>query len=158
MKRMIRKTIEAYGTEDATIEAALVILAQRMKKRGAYVGTPSAVRDYLRLTLMALEVEAFWGVFLDSQNRVLAVRELSRGTLTTTSVHAREVVKVALAEHAASIIFAHNHPSGLAEPSRADEVLTMSLKQALALVDVKVLDHFVVGGTALMSFAERGLL
>jgi DNA repair protein RadC len=98
------------------------------------------------------------GVFLDAQNRVLAVEELFRGTLTQTSVYPREVVKRALHHNAAALIFAHNHPSGIAEPSRSDEALTQALKHALALVDVKVLDHFVVGAGAAMSFAERGLL
>jgi DNA repair protein RadC len=97
-------------------------------------------------------------VFLDAQNRVLGVEELFRGTLTQTSVFPREVVKRALHYNAAAVIFAHNHPSGVAEPSRADEALTQTLKQTLALVDVKVLDHFVIGTDSAMSFAERGLL
>ena len=97
-------------------------------------------------------------LFLDAQNRVITYEELFRGTLTQTSVFPREVVKRALKSNAAAVVFAHNHPSGLAEPSRADEVLTQALKQALALVDVKVLDHFIVGGSSAMSFAERGLL
>ena len=98
------------------------------------------------------------GVFLDAQNRVLTDEELFRGTLTQTSVYHREVFKLALYHNAACIIFAHNHPSGLAEPSRADEALTQTLKQSLALVDIKVLDHFVIGADCAMSFAERGLL
>jgi DNA repair protein RadC len=102
--------------------------------------------------------EVFVGVFLDAQNRVVAVEELFRGTLTQTSVYPREIVKRALHHNAASTIFAHNHPSGVAEPSRADELLTQTLRHALGLVDVKVLDHFVVGADAAMSFAERGLL
>lgn len=120
--------------------------------------SPEAVRDYLRLTLAPLPYEAFMGLFLDSQNRLLAARELFRGTLSQTSVYPREVVKAALAENAAGVIFAHNHPSGVAEPSRADELLTSSLKQALALVDIRTLDHFVVAGSRVVSFAERGLL
>ena len=100
----------------------------------------------------------FVGVFLDAQNRVIAVEQLFRGTLTQTSVYPREVVKRALHYNAAAMIFAHNHPSGVAEPSRADEMLTVALAQALALVEVKVLDHFVVGSDSAMSFAERGLL
>ena len=102
--------------------------------------------------------EVFVGLFLDSQNRLLAAEELFRGTLAQTSVYPREVVKAALARNAAAMIFAHNHPSGVAEPSRADELLTQALKQALALVDVRTLDHFVVAGGGLTSFAERGLL
>ena len=98
------------------------------------------------------------GVFLDAQNRLIAAQELFSGTLTQTSVYPREVVKIALRHNAASVIFAHNHPSGVAEPSLADEVLTQALKQALALVDVRVLDHFIVGQGATLSFAEHGLL
>jgi DNA repair protein RadC len=97
-------------------------------------------------------------LFLDAQNRVIATEELFSGTLTQTSVYPREVVKRALHHNAAAVIFAHNHPSGVAEPSRADELLTKALKEALALVDVKVLDHFVVAGNVAVSFAERGLL
>jgi DNA repair protein RadC len=97
-------------------------------------------------------------LFLDAQNRVIDSEELFRGTLTQTSVYPREVVKRALRFNAGAVIFAHNHPSGVAEASRADELLTLSLKQALALVDIKVLDHFVVGGNVVMSFAEKGLL
>jgi DNA repair protein RadC len=100
----------------------------------------------------------FVGVFLDAQNRVLAVEELFRGTLTQTSVYPREVVKRALHHNAGALNFAHNHPSGVAEPSRADEALTQALKQALALIEVRVLDHFVIGAGGAMSFAERGLL
>ena len=126
--------------------------------RGAALSSPHAVRDYLRLKLQGRPHEVFLAVFLDAQNRVLAVEELFRGTLTQTSVFPREIVKRALHFNAAAVIFAHNHPSGVAEPSRADEALTQTLKHTLALVDVKVLDHFVVGGDVAMSFAERGLL
>ena len=108
--------------------------------------------------LAALEHEVFVGLFLDSQHRLIADRELFRGTLAQTSVYPREVVKSALALNAAAVIFAHNHPSGVAEPSRADELLTQSLKAALQLVDVRTLDHFVVAGAHVVSFAERGLL
>jgi DNA repair protein RadC len=104
------------------------------------------------------EHESFVVLFLDAQNRLIVSEELFRGTLTQTSVYPREIVKEALRKNAASVIFSHNHPSGVAEPSRADELLTNSLKQALALVDVKVLDHFIVAGAAILSFAERGLL
>jgi len=122
------------------------------------LSSPAAVRDFLRVTLEGREYETFLVVFLDAQNRVLASEEMFRGTLTQTSVFPREIVKRALALNAAALIFAHNHPSGVAEPSRADEALTQTLKHTLALVDVKVLDHFVVGSGAAMSFAERGLL
>jgi DNA repair protein RadC len=120
--------------------------------------SPQAVRDYLRLALAARPYEVFVGIFLDSQNRLLAAEELFRGTLAQTSVYPREVVKAALARNAAAMIFAHNHPSGVAEPSRADELLTQALKQALSLVDVRTLDHFVVAGGKLVSLAERGLM
>jgi DNA repair protein RadC len=116
------------------------------------------VRDYLRTKLAHFEHEVFVTILLDSQHRLLQYLELFRGTLAQTSVYPREVVKVALTHNAAALIFAHNHPSGVAEPSRADELLTQALKQALALVDVRVLDHFVVAGADTVSFAERGLL
>ena len=132
-------------------------LTEQARERDALV-SPQAVRDYLRLTLAARHCEVFVGLFLDSQNRVLAAEELFRGTLAQTSVYPREVVKAALAHNAAAMIFAHNHPSGVAEPSRADELLTQALKQALALVDIRTLDHFVVAGGQITSFAERGLL
>jgi len=120
--------------------------------------SPDAVRDYLRLCLSALPYEAFIALFLDSQHRLVVADELFRGTLAQTSVYPREVVKAALACNAAAVIFAHNHPSGVAEPSRADELLTVALKQALALVDIRTLDHFIVAGHRVVSFAERGLL
>ena len=141
----------------AVMEVARRALKETMS-RGNALSSPRVVRDFLRLKLQNRPHEVFIAVFLDAQNRVLAVEELFRGTLTQTSVYPREVVKRALYHNAAALIFAHNHPSGVAEPSRSDETLTQALKQALALVDVKVLDHFVIGGGAAMSFAERGLL
>jgi DNA repair protein RadC len=146
-----------YVQLQAVLEMARRALREKLD-RGAALASPQAVRDYLRLKLQELPHEVFLGVFLDAQNRVLAVEELSRGTLTQTSVYPREVVKLALHHNAAALIFAHNHPSGIAEPSRSDEALTGALRQALALVDVKVLDHFIVGAGTAMSFAERGLL
>jgi DNA repair protein RadC len=144
-------------TQDETIRRALHILETRMRD-APVLSSPETVRSYLRLSLHDRGHEVFVCVFLDSQHRVIACDELFRGTLAQTSVYPREVVKAALAHNAAAVIFAHNHPSGIAEPSRADELLTQSLKQALALVDVRTLDHFVVGGAHLVSFAERGLL
>jgi len=132
-------------------------LREELKHSDA-LSSPSMVRDYLRLMLAGKEHEVFVMLFLDAQNRVIDAEELFRGTLTQTSVYPREVVKAALRQNAAAVIFAHNHPSGVAEPSHADQILTQSLKQALALVDVKVLDHFIVAGTSTLSFAERGLL
>jgi DNA repair protein RadC len=146
-----------YAQLQAVLEMGRRALREQID-RGAALGSPRAVRDYLRLKLQGRPHEVFVGVFLDAQNRVLAIEELFRGTLTQTSVFPREIVKRALHHNAAALIFAHNHPSGVAEPSRADEALTQTLKHTLALVDVKVLDHFVVGGDAAMSFAERGLL
>lgn len=126
--------------------------------RDCVLSAPDTVRDYLRLHFAGQEHESFVGLFLDAQHRLLAIHDLFRGTLTQTSVYPREVVKVALKENAAAVILAHNHPSGIAEPSHADRNLTQALKSALALVDVKVLDHFVVAGSEVVSFAERGLL
>lgn len=127
-------------------------------RTGVNLSSPVAVRDFLRLQLQNRQVEVFVGIFLDAQNRVIEVEELFSGTLTQTSVFPREVVRRALHHNAAGMIFAHNHPSGVAEPSHADETLTQALKQALALVDVRVLDHFIIGKGATLSFAERGLL
>lgn len=141
----------------ASIELAGRVLRERLSTPNA-LNSPAAVRDYLRLKLGALEYEVFMCIFLDAQNRVIAAQEMFRGTLTQTSVYPREVVKAALRFNAAALVFAHNHPSGIAEPSRADETLTATLKRALALVDVGVLDHFVIGRDSVMSFAERGLL
>jgi len=146
-----------YAQVQAVLEMSRRALRETLD-RGAALSSPQTVRDYLRLKLQGKAHEIFIAVFLDAQNRALAVEELFRGTLTQTSVFPREIVKRALHYNAAAVIFAHNHPSGVAEPSRADEALTQTLKHTLALVDVKVLDHFVIGGDAAMSFAERGLL
>ena len=141
----------------ASVELTRRMLAEEIR-HGNVLTSPEAVRDYLRLSISALPHETFLVLFLDSQHRLLAADELFRGTLAQTSVYPREVVKAALARNAAAVIFAHNHPSGVAEPSRADELLTQALKQALALVDIRTLDHFVVAGRRVVSFAERGLL
>ena len=146
-----------YSQLQAVLEMARRALAETLRASDA-LGSPAAVRDYLRLTLANREHEVFVAVLLDAQNRILACEELFRGTLTQTSVYPREVVKCALGHNAAAVILAHNHPSGVAEPSHADQVLTQALKQALALVDIKVLDHFIVAGGAALSFAERGLI
>lgn len=126
--------------------------------RECVLTSPGSVRDYLRLVFAGQEYESFVVLFLDAQNRLIEANELFRGTLTQTSVYPREIVKEALRQNAAAVIFAHNHPSGIPEPSKADEMLTTCLKQALSLVDVKVLDHFIVAGPATLSFAEQGLL
>lgn len=146
-----------YSQLQAVLEMARRVLRETLRS-GDALGSPGAVRDFLRLTLAGRDHEVFICVLLDAQNRVTHVEELFRGTLTQTSVYPREVVKCALARNAAAIIFAHNHPSGVAEPSHADQVLTQTLKSALALVDIKVLDHFIVAGGSALSFAERGLL
>lgn len=146
-----------YAQLQAVLEMARRALAEEMRF-GDALSSPAAVRDYLRLRLEGLAHEVFMAVYLDAQNRVLAAEELFRGTLTQTSVYPREVVKRALAHNAGGIILAHNHPSGVAEPSQADRWLTDQLKHALALVDVKVLDHFIVAGGRGVSFAERGWL
>ena len=154
--------VRGVGPAKCAELATVVELARRSLSEEAHIrdalASPQAVRDYLRLLLAARPYEVFVGLFLDSQNRLLAADELFRGTLAQTSVYPREVVKAALARNAAAMIFAHNHPSGVAEPSRADELLTQALKQALALVDIRTLDHFIVADGRLTSFAERGLL
>ena len=136
---MRRSLLQTLGTRDVLTE-------------------PDRVREDLLLTLSGRTREVFVVIFMDAQNRVIASEELFQGTLTQTSVYPREVVRRVLALNAASVIFAHNHPSGVAEPSHADQALTKALKSALALVDVAVLDHFVVAGAGAVSFAERGLL
>lgn len=144
-------------SEDRIMARAAKILEKRMVHK-EILNTPNAVKDYLRTKIGARDYEVFVGLFLDAQNRLIASEELFRGTLTQTSVFPREVVKRALHHNAAGIMFAHNHPSGVAEPSHADENLTQALKEALILVDVRVLDHFVIAANASLSFAERGLL
>ena len=141
----------------AIFEMSRRALQEQMRERDTLT-SPQAVRDYLKLKLGSLQREVFLVLFLDAQNRVVATEELFAGTLTQTSVYPRELVKRALHHNAAAVIFAHNHPSGVAEPGGADELLTKALKEALALMDVRVLDHFVVAGNASVSFAERGRL
>ncbi len=127
-------------------------------RRECVLNAPAAVRDCLRIHFAGREYESFVAMFLDAQHRLISTNELFRGTLNQTSVYPREVVKGALRENAAAVIFAHNHPSGVADPSQSDRLLTTALKDALSLVDVRVLDHFVVAGVEVVSFAERGLL
>ncbi|MEY4563914.1 MAG: hypothetical protein RLZZ618_3191 [Pseudomonadota bacterium] len=141
----------------AVLELARRALAQPLTERALF-DAPSRVKDYLRLQLGGRHHEVFAVLFLDAQNRLICMEEMFRGTLTQTSVYPREVVKRSLELRAAAVVLAHNHPSGLAEPSRADEYLTQTLKTALALVDVRVLDHLVVGASEVVSFAERGLI
>jgi DNA repair protein RadC len=141
----------------AAIELARRAMREELSERPELT-SPGAVRDYLRLALGRREHEVFVCIWLDAQHKVIGLEEPFRGTLTQTSVYPREIVKKALARNAAAVIFAHNHPSGVAQPSQADELLTRNLKEALALVEVKVLDHFIVAGNQAISFAERGLL
>jgi len=154
--------VKGLGAAKAAQLAAVIELARRSLREGLKSGSaltsPGAVRDYLRLALAARQHEVFVALFLDAQHRVTGSAELFQGTLTQTSVYPREVVKAALAANAAAVIFAHNHPSGVAQPSQADELLTRQLREALALVEVRVLDHFIVAGNQTLSFAERGLL
>ena len=162
LERIATENVKGLGTAKraqfaAAIELARRSLAEPMKKRSA-LSSPGAVRDYLRLALAAKPHEVFVCIWLDAQHRVIECVEAFRGTLTQTSVYPREIVKAALAANAAAVIFAHNHPSGAAQPSQADELLTRNLREALALVEVKVLDHFIVAGAQAISFAERGLL
>jgi DNA repair protein RadC len=156
------ETIKGLGPAKRAQFAAAIELARRSLqeklKENAALTSPGAVRDYLRLRLASRKEEAFVCIWLDAQHRAIDIEEPFRGTLTQTSVYPREIVKAALRMNAAAVIFAHNHPSGVAQPSQADELLTRNLKEALALVEIKVLDHFIVAGNQAISFAERGLL
>lgn len=143
--------------DDEIIAKALSILETRLQK-GPVMDSPRAVKEFLILKMAGLEYEQFSVMFLNSQNYLIDYVDLFRGSLAQTSVYPREVAKLALQFNASSVVFAHNHPSGQPEPSRADESLTKSLKSTLQLIDVRVLDHIVVGGITTVSFAERGLL
>lgn len=146
-----------YVQLQAVLEMSRRALQEEMRS-GDVLTSPRAVRDYLQLLLRARQQEVFIALFLDAQHRVIASEELFQGTLTQTSVYPREVVKRTLHHNAAAVIFAHNHPSGVAEPSQSDQMLTDVLKQALQLVDVRVLDHFIVAGAGCLSFAEKGMV
>lgn len=153
--------VATYTTHPALAAAKELFvrcIRERMEEEDLCFSSPETTRAFLCSKIGHLEHESFWCLWLDAQNRLIVAEELFRGTITQTSVYPREVVKRALAVNAAAVTFAHNHPSGVAEPSRADETLTTTLKQALALVDVRMLDHFVVAGTHATSFAERGLI
>lgn len=146
-------------TDKQVMARARSILKARLTHSHNLLSSTPVVREYLQFGLAELQHEVFFVLFLDTQNRLIASEELFRGTLTQTSVYPREVVKRALHHNAAAVILAHNHPSGCCKPSRADEVVTYSLKQALQLVDIQVLDHFIVAGEKIpLSFAERGLI
>ncbi|MBJ7309072.1 DNA repair protein RadC [Rugamonas sp. CCM 8940] len=145
----------------AQLQAVMELARRAIEEQlscGHTLSSPQAVKEYLRLVFSGKGCESFYVLFLDVKNRLIAARELFRGTLTHTSVYPREVVKEALACNAASVMLAHNHPSGTPEPSESDLLLTRALVQALALVDVRILDHFVVAGHRVHSFAEHGQL
>jgi len=144
--------------EDWIVQQAIVLLERRVFKAGPHLERPAAVRDYLRLKLVAEPNEIFVVVFMNSMHDVLAVEPMFHGTINATSVYPRVVLQRALQLNAAAVIFAHQHPSGTTEPSNADRLLTEQLKTALALIDVRVLDHFVIGQGTPYSFAESGLL
>ena len=146
-----------FSQLQAVVEMTRRSLAEALVARPLF-DSPGAVRDYLKLSIGSKGHEVFFALFLDAQHRLLAADELFRGTLAQTSVYPREVVKRALEVNAAAIVFAHNHPSGVAEPSRADEMLTDTLRHALDLVDIRTLDHFIVAGSTVYSFSEHGKL
>src|SRR3990167_233458 len=145
-------------SEEDTIQRALSILEFRLRTPEHYFTKPADTRAYLKLKFSGLEHESFRVLFLDNQHGLISCEELSRGTIDGASVYPREVVKAALKFNAAAVIFSHNNPSGICEPSQADKHITKRLSDALGLVDIRVLDHIVVGGTETCSFAERGLL
>ena len=146
-----------FAQLQAVMELARRAILEEIKS-GQTLGSPHAVKDYLRIIFHGKTFEAFHVLFLDVKNRLIASKEMFRGTLTHTSVYPREVVKAALDCNAASVMLAHNHPSGTPDPSESDLVLTRALMQALALVDIRILDHFVVAGHRIHSFAEHGQL
>ncbi|MEO7337297.1 MAG: DNA repair protein RadC [Caldimonas sp.] len=156
---MVRDVAGAYRPAGVTevLRAAQRMLSEQILGREVLT-SPQGVRDFLRVRLGGLEHEVFAVLMLDAQHRLIEYVELFRGTVSQTSVYPREVVKEALSRNAAAVLLVHNHPSGSPEPSRADEFLTQTLKSALSLVDVRVLDHLIVGGAEVLSFAERGLV
>jgi len=145
--------------DDDTIQSAIAILDRRLRTTDdVFISNPEDTRHYLSLKLAEREAEVFCVMFLTNRHRVIACEEMFQGTIDGASVHPREVVKRALQLNAAAVCLAHNHPSGVSEPSRADEAITRRLRDALALVDICVLDHLIVGGQEITSLAERGLL
>lgn len=151
-------TTAQQTSEDRAIYRAMYLLKERLRKPGESFNSPSEVRKYLTLKLACEDSEQFMVMFLDAQHRLIEAETMFYGTLTQTSVYPREVVKRVLYHNAAAVLLAHNHPSGVAEPSMADRMLTDVLKQTLSLVDVRILDHFIVAGSEVLSFAEHGLL
>ncbi len=149
--------IAKYTQLQAVLEMSRRALGETLKNGNA-LNSPKLVRDFLRLSLANKQHEVFIGIFLDAKNHTISTEELFSGTLTQASVYPREVIKRALHHNAAAIIFAHNHPSGNTSPSHADKELTQTLKQALTLIDVKVLDHFIIANGSILSFAEHNLI
>lgn len=162
--KSVKPSSETYATdttleqENHLIAEAMHLLYARLQTRNQTLTSATATRDYLRLQLSERQQEVFCCLFLDNYHRLIEYQELFVGTIDGCSVYPREVVKSALKINAAAVIFAHNHPSGVAEPSVADERITERLKEALALIDIRVLDHLIVGDSSVVSFAERGLL
>ena len=159
-----RPALRDAGLTQREVNALLVAMEltrrhySQLMQTGTYLNNPRATKDYVHMRLRDLEHEIFSVIYLDNRNRVLSMQELFRGTIDGASVHVREVVKEALARNAAAMVLVHNHPSGVAEPSHADELITKRIKQAVSLVDIRLLDHLVVGDGVTESFAERGLL
>ena len=149
---------EISPTTQRTIRRALTLLERQLREPGVAFTSSQAVRDWLRLQLATLEREVFMVIFLDNQHRLIAHETLFTGTINRTEVHPREVIKRALHHNAAAVVLAHNHPSGEVTPSKADRLITERLVQALGLVDIRVPDHLIVGGSQVFSFAEHGLL
>ena len=149
---------QPISAEQLIQEAKEILRTMLARSSDLSFASPSDVRNFLKLTLAPREREIFACMFLDNRHRMIAFGELFQGTIDGASVHPREVVKSALAHNAAAVILAHNHPSGVAEPSQADQRITQRLQEALALVDIRVLDHFVIGAGEPVSFAESGLL
>jgi len=156
---LMREAAGAYlaVSDDIVISTALKLLAQRVAK-GSLLSSPNAVKNYLRLRFADLQHEVFCLLYVDNRNRLIACEDLFRGTIDGATVHPREVVKAALRHNAAGVLIAHNHPSGVAEPSQADELITRRLKTALDYVDIRVIDHLVVSAGEAVSMAERGTL
>jgi DNA repair protein RadC len=148
----------AYSTSEEVIDAAKSIMESMMKQRDVTLTSPGLVRQYLSTLIGRKEHEVFYMLYLDSQNRLIASEELFRGTIDGASVYPREVVKAVLKHNAAACLMAHNHPSGVSDPSESDKNITKRLKSALELIDVRVLDHIIVGDAESFSFAEQGLL
>ena len=157
MRKRLREPFKHPVSDDDIIKEALKCLKKRFRK-GKLITTPAETIDYLQLKLAEREYEVFCVMYLDNRHRLLCFEELFRGTVDSSHVYPREIVKLALQHNAAAVILAHNHPSGSAEPSVADQQITQRVKAALELVDIRVLDHIVIGAMETVSLAERGLL